>query len=70
MNQEELLHELIEGQKKKLLECGSQIIPNLTADDVLQPNDYQELEYNPLFRYEEGVLAGMQMVQAALKGLC
>lgn len=63
----DLLDELIEQQKQKLLECGCQIIPNLTADDILQPNDYQELENNPLFRYEEGVLAGMQIVKTALR---
>ena len=64
-----LFEELIEGQKKKVLECGRAFIPYLTSDDVLQPNDYPELENNPHFRYEEGILAGLQSAQAALNGL-
>jgi hypothetical protein len=63
----EVLEEMILQQKGKLLECGSAFIPNLTTDDLLQPNDYQELEQNPHFRYEEGILAGLQMAQTALQ---
>lgn len=61
-----LIRELIEGQKKALLKCGSQFVPHLTTDDLLQPNDFNELEYNPHFRYEEGLLAGLQMAETAL----
>lgn len=64
-----LLALLIEEQQKKLLECGRERIPNLTSDDILQPNDYPLLEQDPLFRYEEGLLAGMQTVQSALYAL-
>ncbi len=60
-----LLNEIVEGQKDKLLKMGRYIIPNLTTEDILQPNDYPELENNPLFRYEEGVLEGVQTVQMA-----
>ena len=64
---EELLTELELGQKKQLLAIGRRLIPFLTEDDVLQPNDYPELENNPYFRYEEGVLAGIQTVQMAIR---
>lgn len=63
---QKLISEIVDLQKKKVLSCGRQIIPSLTADDVLQPNDFLELELNPLFRYEEGVLAGIQTMQMAL----
>lgn len=63
----QLLESLIEGQKKKLLESGRRIIPHLTPDDILQPNDFPELELHPYFRYEEGILDGMQVVRAALQ---
>lgn len=66
---EKLFDDLIALQYKKLLQCGQQIIPNITADDLLQPNDFLELEYNPLFRYEEGVLSGIQTAQMALRSL-
>lgn len=64
---ESLLHEVVEGQRQRLLRLGRQIIPTLTPEDILQPNDYPELEHNPVFRYEEGVLAGMQAIQIALR---
>ncbi len=63
---EVLLEEIIEAQREKVLKCGRNFIPTLTLEDVLQPNDYPELENNPHFRYEEGVLEGVQTVRAAL----
>jgi len=64
-----LLKELVDFHKSQLLKCGRRIIPHLTSEDVLQPNDYHELEFNPHFRYEEGILAGIQTVQMALQAL-
>lgn len=66
---EKTIEEIIEDQKKKLLQCGRRIIPTLTPEDVLQPNDYNELENNPHFRYEEGLLAGMQTIQMMLRAM-
>lgn len=66
---ESLIEEIVEGQREKVLRCGRHFIPTLTSEDVLQPNDYPELEFNPHFRYEEGVLEGVQTVRAALKAL-
>ena len=66
---EHLLEEIVELQKKKLFTLGRGIVPNLTAEDILQPNDYLELENNPVFRHEEGILIGTQSVQIALKAL-
>lgn len=62
-----ILDELIEGQKKNLLKLGRRIVPTLTPEDMLQPNDYAELNAHPEFRYEEGVLAGLLSAQAALR---
>lgn len=64
---ENLLEGLVEGQKKALLTLGRRIIPTLTTEDMLQPNDYPALEHHPEFRYEEGVLAGLQTAQTALR---
>lgn len=64
---ESLLDELEEGQQKVLYTLGRRIVPTLTTEDLLQPNDYPELEENPHFRYEEGVLAGIKTVRAALR---
>jgi hypothetical protein len=64
-----LLDELIEGQKKKLLATAERIIPHITEDDLMQPNDFPELELHPYFRYEEGVLDGLRVASAFLKSL-
>lgn len=61
-----LLDEMIAQQEKKLLDIASSIIPNITTDDILQPNDYPELENHPFFRYEEGVLQGLNAAKMAL----
>lgn len=63
----QLIDELIEQQKQLLLNLGRSIVPNATRDDILQPNDFPEWEMNPLFRYEEGVLHGLQAAKAALQ---
>ncbi len=62
---EKLFEELIEQQQKKVFRLAQEIIPNITGDDVLQPNDYPQLENNPYFRYEEGVLEGLQVARMA-----
>lgn len=64
---EALIDELEKGQERVLFTLGRRIIPQLTQEDLLQPNDYPELEDNPHFRYEEGVLAGIKSVRAALR---
>ena len=70
---EKLFDELVDFQRKKLLSLAQKIIPTLTEDDILQPNDFPALEGNPLFRYEEGVLEGLLTARmaylAAIKSL-
>lgn len=62
---EQFFDELVKGQRARLMAIGSQIIPNITEDDLLQPNDFEALENCPYFRYEEGVLEGILTVRAA-----
>ena len=62
---ENLLEELIRGQQMKLMSCARRIVPFITADDLLQPNDFPELENHAHFRYEEGVLEGLYTVRMA-----
>jgi hypothetical protein len=66
---EELIEEVAELQKKTMLTCAKRIVPNVIQDDLLQPNDFPLLENNPLFRYEEGVLAGIKTVAMALQAM-
>lgn len=61
-----LLDERIEQQRKTLLKTAQRIVPGVIEDDLLQPNDFPELEVHPYFRYEEGVLAGLMEARTAL----
>jgi hypothetical protein len=62
----QLLDELIEGQQKKLLAIAQRIVPHITQEDLLQPNDFPALELHPHFRYEEGILDGLRVARTAL----
>jgi hypothetical protein len=63
------LDEMGSMHKRALLILGRRIVPTLTSEDILQPNDYPQLNDHPEFRYEEGLLAGIQAVQMALRAL-
>lgn len=56
---QEIFDEMIAFQEQKLLKIASEIVPNITSDDILQPFDFPELEKHPHFRYEEGYLKGL-----------
>lgn len=62
---QKLLSELIGQQRNTLLNCAREIVENITPEDLLQPNDFPQLEENPHFRYEEGIVAGLQIVESA-----
>lgn len=60
-----LFEELTETQRKKLYQYAREIIPRITEDDILQPNDFPALENHPGFRYEEGILEGLLTARMA-----
>ncbi len=62
----DLFEELMNQQKKKMLTLAQEIIPCITEDDLLQPNDFPSLEMHPYFRYEEGVLEGIMTARMTL----
>lgn len=62
---QDFFDELISLQRNKILALARRIIPHLTEDDILQPNDFPQLEVNPHFRYEEGVLEGLLTARMA-----
>lgn len=62
----EILNQLSNYQLNKMLNYAKKIYPSITSDDLWQPNDFPFLEIDPLFRYEEGVLAGILQAKAAL----
>jgi len=64
---ERVLEELIAMQKKRVLEHARRLNARLTEDDVQQPQDFPELAASPEWNYEDGVLAGYQSAQAAIR---
>lgn len=62
---ESLFDELIDQQREKLYKMGCEFVPHFTKDDLMQPNDFPKLEFNPLFRYEEGILEGLYTAKMA-----
>ncbi len=63
----EQLESLVALQQGKVRAAALAILPHLTDDDLLQPNDFPELEHHPYFRHEEGVLEGMMSARALLQ---
>ena len=64
---EEKLQEMIEFQREKLLKLAREILPDLTPEDLRNPQDFPELIRDPYFNYEDGLLAGYLAVQIAMR---
>ena len=64
---EGLLAEMIALQRARVLAHARRLNGALTDDDVQQPHDFAELAGSPEWNYEDGVLAGYQAVQAAIR---
>lgn len=64
-----ILDERAAMQYKILMKTAARILPPGKAfveDDLLQPQDFPELEYSAEFRYEEGILHGIWAARAFL----
>lgn len=62
-----LIDEMIEAQRARLASIARRIQPNLTAEDLLQPQDHPRIAANPEFNFEDGILAGYLAIRAALR---
>jgi hypothetical protein len=64
---ERLLEEMIAQQRARVLAHARRLNGKLTDDDIQQPHDFPELAGSAEWNYEDGVLAGYQAVQAAMR---
>lgn len=64
---ERVLEEMIVHQRKRVLDHARRLNGTLTEDDVQQPQDFPELAGSPEWQYEDGILAGYQAAQAAIR---
>ncbi|MBI3735098.1 hypothetical protein HY256_01115 [Candidatus Sumerlaeota bacterium] len=59
--------EMIQMQRDKVLRMARMRVPNLTADDVLNPHDFPALVRDADFQFEDGVLGGLVQAQISLR---
>ena len=64
---EEMIQEMIEHQKAKVLKVAREIVPEVTPEDIRNPQDYPELVADTLFNYEDGILTGYLSIQTAVR---
>ena len=63
---EDLVVEIEELQRRKVLDLARRLRPGLTLEDIANPHDFPELG-DPDWQYEDGLLAGVQTVLAAVR---
>jgi hypothetical protein len=64
---ERVVDEMIDGQRKRLLELARRIEPDLTPEDLLQPHNHPRISAHAEFNYEDGILAGYLAIRAAFR---
>lgn len=62
-----LLLQMIEQQEGKLLGLARQAVPDLTPEDLRNPQDFPVLSRDPTFNYEDGLLAGLRSAHMAVR---
>jgi hypothetical protein len=63
---EQLVLDLEELQRQKVLDLARRLRPGLTLEDVRNPHDFPELD-DPDWQHADGVLVGIQSVLAAIR---
>lgn len=58
---------MIRHQEEKVLKLAKEINPNLTPEDLMNPEDFPELERHGRFNFEDGILAGLKSLRVALR---
>ena len=62
-----LLLQMIEQQESKLMQLARQLVPDLTVEDLRNPQDFHVLVRDPDFNYEDGMLAGLRSAHMAIR---
>lgn len=64
---EELLSGMIDQQRSKVTHRAREVMPGCSFEDVLNPDGIEPLRRDPVFNYEDGILAGLITAQIALR---
>lgn len=62
-----LMTEMIDQQHTKLLQLARRMVPDITPEDLRNPQDFRQLSEDPVFNYEDGVLAGLRSAHIAVR---
>ncbi|HVA81166.1 MAG TPA: hypothetical protein VNF29_09600 [Candidatus Binataceae bacterium] len=62
-----LLLEMIAQQERKVLEMARRIHPDLTSEDIRNPNDFADLMAIGEWNFEDGILSGCKSAHMALR---
>ena len=62
-----LLMEMVDQQHAKLLRLAREVVSDLTAEDLRNPQDFPQLSRDPQFNYEDGILAGLRSAHIAVR---
>ena len=62
-----LLVQMVDQQEDKVLRLARRIVPDLTPEDLRNPQDFPALVRDPGFNFEDGILAGLRSAQVALR---
>ena len=61
-----LLDQMIEQQRKKVLEIARKFVPGVTLEDIRNSFDFPELEQSSRFNFEDGILSGYISARIAI----
>ncbi len=64
---QQTLKEMVQLQKRKVMQMAQDLGVHLTDEDILNPHDYPLLLKSHRFNYEDGFLAGLLAAQMALR---
>ena len=64
-----LLEGMIKHQTTKVLKIARELIPNITPEDIRNPQDFPVLYKDIVFNYEDGILSGYLAIQTAINNL-
>ena len=62
-----LFADLLTHQERRVRAVARRIVPEVTLDDLLCPDDVPALKASPEFLYEDGVLAGLLAAHTAVR---
>ena len=61
------MQNMIDKQQQKVLQVANSILPNVTSEDIRNPQDFPALFNDAVFNYEDGILTGYLSMQMALR---